>query len=155
MCVHVSLKWIQTEVCDKLRQNCDARMAKLVDALVSGTSVGYNVQVRVLFRALFFAQVVKLVYTLLWGGSAGYGVWVRVSSCAPVLFCSNLPTSDQPQTNQRFIFLYCSPHACRESGRTSCVVTPRCVIWTHRVPCHALPPSFFEDTTALSEQIRV
>ena len=44
----------------------NARMAKLVDALVSGTSVGYNVQVRVLFRT-FHAQVVKLVYTLLWG----------------------------------------------------------------------------------------
>ena len=29
-----------------------ARMAELVDALVSGTSVGNDVQVRVLFRAL-------------------------------------------------------------------------------------------------------
>ena len=35
--------------------NENARMAELVDALVSGTSVGYNVQVRVLFRALFCA----------------------------------------------------------------------------------------------------
>ena len=44
--------------------SCIAQMAELVDALVSGTSVGYNVQVRVLFWAPF-AQVVKLVYTLL------------------------------------------------------------------------------------------
>ncbi len=45
-------------------------MAELVDALVSGTSVGNNVQVRALFRAHNKiegnrkAQVVKLVYTL-------------------------------------------------------------------------------------------
>ena len=39
----------------KLKKIENARMAELVDALVSGTSVGYNVQVRVLFRALFCA----------------------------------------------------------------------------------------------------
>ena len=32
-------------------ETLNARMAELVDALVSGTSVGYDVQVRVLFRA--------------------------------------------------------------------------------------------------------
>ena len=48
-----------------------ARVAELVDALVSGASGVIAVQVRVLFRALLrslftsFAQVVKLVDTLL------------------------------------------------------------------------------------------
>ena len=45
-----------------------ARMAKLVDALVSGTSGRKAVQVRVLFRAQrkqVFTQVVELVDTLL------------------------------------------------------------------------------------------
>jgi hypothetical protein len=41
-----------------------AQMAKLVDALVSGTSVSNDVQVRVLFWALsHLAQMVKLVDT--------------------------------------------------------------------------------------------
>ena len=47
-----------------IRESKNARMAELADALVSGTSVGNNVQVRPLFRAQY-AQVVKLVYTLL------------------------------------------------------------------------------------------
>ncbi len=39
-------------------------MAELVDALVSGTSIRKDVQVRVLFRALVkIAQVVELVDT--------------------------------------------------------------------------------------------
>ena len=44
--------------------NKNAQMAKLVDALVSGTSVSNDVQVRVLFWAqLHLAQMVKLVDT--------------------------------------------------------------------------------------------
>ena len=38
-------------------------MAELVDALVSGTSIRKDVQVRVLFRAQLNAQVVELVDT--------------------------------------------------------------------------------------------
>ena len=38
-------------------------MAELVDALVSGTSIRKDVQVRVLFRARVNAQVVELVDT--------------------------------------------------------------------------------------------
>ena len=74
-------------------------MAELVDALVSGTSVRKDVQVRVLFWVqkvkgcelkLFFvltlsfniAQVVKLVDTPAWGAGAGFGVQVRVLSWA-------------------------------------------------------------------------
>ena len=40
-----------------------AQMAELVDALVSGTSVSNDVQVRVLFWAHLPAQVVELVDT--------------------------------------------------------------------------------------------
>ena len=43
----------------------DAQMAELVDALVSGTSVRKDVQVRVLFWVQILAQVVELVDTLL------------------------------------------------------------------------------------------
>ena len=51
---------------DLLVWGLKAQMAKLVDALVSGTSVSNDVQVRVLFWALLEilpAQVVKLVDT--------------------------------------------------------------------------------------------
>ena len=54
-------------------------MAKLVDALVSGTSVSNDVQVRVLFWAQsHLAQMVKLVDTPAWGAGARKVVQVRV-----------------------------------------------------------------------------
>ena len=65
-----------------------AQMAKLVDALVSGTSVSNDVQVRVLFWAQevlrFTAQMVKLVDTPAWGAGARKGVQVRVLFWAPM-----------------------------------------------------------------------
>ena len=62
-------------------------MAELVDALVSGTSIRKDVQVRVLFWAqLHLAQMVKLVDTPAWGAGARKGVQVRVLFWALTLF---------------------------------------------------------------------
>ena len=64
----------------------------MVDALVSGTSVSNNVQVRVLFWApgkKENGEMAELVDALLWGGSDNCVVGVRVS------FSSLLKTQEQ------------------------------------------------------------
>ena len=124
-------------------------MAKLVDALVSGTSVGNDVQVRVLFRAHLAAQVVKLVYTLLWGGSAGYGVWVRVSSCAPFCFDLTSLSSDYPQKQTIFtLLLFTCMVPCNESGSYFLLFT------LCDVECCSGSSSFFNMLRLLSVQLR-
>jgi hypothetical protein len=71
-------------ICCALKEKQNARMVKLVDTLVSGTSDRKVVQVRVLFRAeKQNARMVKLVDTLVSGTSDRKVVQVRVLFRAP------------------------------------------------------------------------